>query len=113
VAQQHQLKWVALPDEINLKRPELAERYRAVSVEVTGETPGTTIVQHGEPMVYGVTIPKNAPNPTAAAAFVTFLLERDKGLAIMERNGQPSVVPAPSETYDRIPNALKRFAVKR
>jgi len=113
VAQQHQLKWVTLPDEINLKKPELAERYRTVSVEVTGEKPGAIIVQHGEPMVYGVTIPKNAPNPAAAAAFVAFLLERDKGLAIMERNGQPTVVPAPAETYERIPDALKRFAVKR
>jgi molybdate/tungstate transport system substrate-binding protein len=96
-----------------LKKPEMAERYRTVSVEVTGEKPGAIIVQHGEPMVYGVTIPKNAPNPAAAAAFVAFLLERDKGLAIMEKNGQPSVVPAPAETYDRIPDELKRFAVKR
>lgn len=112
VAEQHQLKWLALPDAINLKKPELAGVYRNATVEITGATPGTKIVQKGEPMVYGVTIPKNAPNPNAALAFVTFLLEKDKGLAIMARNGQPSVVPAASETYDKLPESLRSYAEK-
>lgn len=87
VAEQHGLRWMALPDEINLKRPELAPLYHSVSVNISGDKPGTFVTQYGEPMVYGVTIPKNAPNPEAALAFITFLLERDKGLAILERNG--------------------------
>lgn len=112
VAEQHGLKWVTLPDKINLKKPEMKDRYARASVELTGETPGMVITQRGEPMVYGVAIPGNAPNPNAALAFVAFLLEKDKGLAILDRNGQPSVVPAPSDTYDKIPDPLKRFAVK-
>lgn len=112
VAEQHDLRWLSLPDEINLKRPEFAAHYRSVSVEISGNAPGAFFTQYGEPMIYGVTIPKNAPNPRTAIAFVTFLLERDKGLAILERNGQPGVVPSPSASYDRIPEALKRFAVK-
>ena len=78
VARQHGLKWVALPDEINLKNPEMAEIYRKVSVEISGQTPGSLITKAGAPMVYGVTIPKSARNPKAALAFVAFLLERDK-----------------------------------
>lgn len=112
VAEQHGLKWLALPDAVNLKKPELAETYAKASVELTGATPGSTVTRKGEPMVYGVTIPSNAPNPGAALAFVTFLLEKDKGLAIMKNNGQPSVVPSPTETYDKLPKPLRKFAEK-
>jgi len=113
VARQHGLKWVTLPDEINLKNPEMADVYKKVSIEISGKTPGSLIKKPGAPMVYGITIPSSARNPTAALAFVTFLLERDKGMAIMERNGQPSLIPALSSTYDDIPDTLKRFAKQR
>ncbi len=112
VAQQHGLKWVTLPDEINLKRTEMAATYSQVSVDISGKTPGTVITKKGAPMVYGVTIPTRAPNPQAALAFVTFLLERDNGLAIMEKNGQPSLVPTYSDTFDALPTMLTRFARK-
>ena len=112
VAGQHGLEWLPLPDEINLKNPALVELYKSVSVEITGERPGAMLLQHGEPMVYGLTIPKNAPNPKTALAFVAFLLEKDKGLAIMEKNGQPPLVPAVSETFDKIPECLRKYALK-
>ena len=63
--EQHRLKSVLLPDAINLKRPELAKDYAKARVKVTGKTPGTFIVKQGTPMVYGLTIPRNAPNPAA------------------------------------------------
>jgi len=112
VAEQHGLKWLPLPDEVNLKKAELADLYKSVSIEITGDKPGAKMTQVGEPMVYGVTIPKNAPNPAVALAFVTFLLEKDKGLAIMEKNGQPGMVPSVSATYDKLPESLRRFATK-
>lgn len=109
VAAQHGLKALLLPDEVNLKRTELTEHYGTVQVELTGKRPGETITRTGAPMVYGITVPKNAPNAAAATAFVRFVLEEDRGMAIMERNGQPSVVPSPTATYERIPAALKPF----
>jgi molybdate/tungstate transport system substrate-binding protein len=112
VARQHGLKWVELPDEINLKSHEMTEFYGKVSLELSGQTPGSVITKVGAPMVYGVTIPKSARNPEAALAFVEFLLKHDKGMAIMERNGQPSLVPALSDTYANIPATLKGFAAK-
>lgn len=112
VAHQHGLKWIVLPDEINLKAPDLAAHYATVSVEITGTEPGTWMTQRGEPMVYGLTIPRNAPNPKAALVFAAFILEKDNGLAIMERNGQPSLVPSPSETYRDIPAPLKKYALE-
>ena len=111
VAEQHGLEYLVLPDEINLANPELAGRYAAVSVEVSGKEPGTTITKRGAPMVYGVTIPSNAPNPELAVEFVAFMLDASKGLAIMERNGQPPLVPSPTDTYTKIPERLRAFAL--
>ena len=67
---------------------------RQATVDITGKEPGEFITKKGEPMVYGVTLLKNAPNKTAAMNFVKFLLNNDKGLAIMRKNGQPDVVPS-------------------
>jgi len=109
VAEQHGLKYLVLPDEINLKNPALADLYGSVSVEVSGREPGARVTVRGEPMVYGVTIPRSAPNREAAIAFLCFLLDEDRGMAIMARNGQASVVPSPTPSFDNIPAPLKRF----
>lgn len=112
VAEQHGLKYVLLPDSINLKKPELAEFYQQATVEITGKKPGEFITKQGEPMVYGVTVIDNAPNKDAAMKFVDFLLRDDKGLRIMRENGQPDVVPSPSDSYGNIPESLQQFATK-
>ena len=79
VAIQHKLKYLVLPDEVNLKKTEFSNLYSTVSVEIAGKKPNETITQIGEPMVYGVTIPKTAPHPALAAAFIKFLLAKEKG----------------------------------
>ena len=112
VAQQHRLKIILLPDEINLKNPDLRDFYIKTSVKISGKKPGSFIVKTGAPMVYGVTIPGNAPSPEAALKFVQFLLEREKGLEMLERNGQPSLVPSPTGTYDKLPEILKKYAAR-
>ncbi len=113
VAQQHGLKYLTLPDPVNLKNADLAELYSGVQIELTGKKPGETIVQKGEAMVYGITIPKNSPNPQAAVAFVEYVLTADRGMATIEKLGQPSVVPSTCEAWEKLPAALKRFAVKQ
>ena len=110
VAEQHHLSYILLPDEINLKNPTYFTLYQSVSVEINGKTPTEKITQKGEPMVYGITIPKEAPNKLVATAFLKFLLTQDKGMEIMELLGQPSVVPSATESYDRLPEELKPFA---
>lgn len=112
VAQQHGLEFLLLPDQVNLKKSELTDLYSTVSVDVTGKKPGEFIAKKGAPMVYGVTIPKNAPNPKVALAFVEFFLDKNKGMAIMEKNGQPSVVPSSTSTFDKLPASLRRYAAK-
>ena len=112
VAEQHHLNYILLPDEINLKNQAYFTLYQSVSTEINGKTPNEKITQKGEPMVYGITIPKEAPNKIVATAFVKFLLTQDKGLEIMELLGQPSVVPSATESFDNIPEELKPFALE-
>ena len=111
VAQQHGLQILELPPEINLGSPKLEAFYSTAGVEISGRTPGSVIVKRGEPMVYGLTIPENAANPGRAIDFVKFMLSA-KGQAIMEKNGQASLVPSPSNSFDQIPGPLQEFARK-
>jgi molybdate/tungstate transport system substrate-binding protein len=110
VAEQHGLKYVVLPDSINLKNADLSDFYKSAKVDIIGKAPGTTITQIGEPMVYGITILDNAPNKELAMKFLDFVLSKEGGMKIMEDNGQPSMIPSYSETYNSIPGELKRYA---
>jgi len=112
VAQQHKLKYLILQDSINLKLSKLKDYYSTAKTKITGKKPGEMLTKKGAPMVYGITIPKNAPNYDLAVKFVQFILKKDKGIKIMEKNGQPSLIPSKSETYSKIPSELKEFALK-
>ena len=112
IAIQHKLNYLALPDEVNLKNPAMAVLYASVSTEINGKEPGKKEVIKGEPMIYGVTILRNAPNREAAIAFTRFLLTKGQGMDIMEKNGQPSVIPMITVNWDKLPDELKKFAVK-
>jgi len=113
VAEQHHLKYLSLPDSINLKNAELEDVYRNVTVVLSGKKPGETITQVGGSIVYGVTIPNNAPHPELAKQFIHFLLNKEKGLKIMEQLGQPTVVPSACDQFDKLPDELKHYATKR
>jgi len=112
VAKQHNLKFIVLPDEINLKNPAFSRQYAAAKVEINGSKPGEKQTMTGEPMIYSFTILRDAPNKAAAIAFAEFLLKKENGQAIMMRNGQPSVVPMKADNYDKVPAQLKLFVKK-
>jgi molybdate/tungstate transport system substrate-binding protein len=113
VAQQHGLKYLTLPDPVNLKKAELEDYYRQATVELSGPVPGTRVTQRGSSMVYGVTIPKNAPHPELAKKFIHYLMDRNKGLKVMEAEGQPTIVPSACDTYDRLPEEFRRYAARK
>ncbi len=109
VAVQHGMKFVELPDEINLSMVEQADFYSQATVEIAGKEPGTTMTMTGKPIVYGVTIPRNAPSPELALEFVKFLLGPE-GQAIMEMQGQPPIVPPVAGDVDAVPDELENVA---
>ncbi len=111
VALQHGLRFVELPPEINLGSVEYADFYSKAAVEIAGTEPGQTITVVGEPIVYGVTIPRNAPSPDLALEFVKFLIGPE-GQAIMERMGQPPIVPPTTGDRDALPPALQPLVIE-
>jgi molybdate/tungstate transport system substrate-binding protein len=110
VAIQHNLKYITLPDEINLKNMGMTAQYATATTEINGKEPGKKETVKGEPMVYSVTMLRDAPNKPAAIAFLKFLLSKDKGMKIMEKDGQPSVIPMATQNYNKVPQELKPFA---
>ncbi|MFO7818647.1 MAG: tungstate ABC transporter substrate-binding protein WtpA [Halanaerobacter sp.] len=106
VAKQHDAPFVKLPEKISLKTNQYADFYKTVSFDVSGKKPGAKITKVGLPMVYGITIPNNAPNQDAAFAFMEFLLG-EAGQEIMKKNGQPSIVPAKVNDVENLPQELQ------
>jgi molybdate/tungstate transport system substrate-binding protein len=94
VAVQHGLKYVVLPDQINLGNYEHDDFYAQAVVEVTGSEPGKTMEMVGQSVTYGVTLVKTAPNRSSAVAFLAYLLDSDGGLAVLKDQGQPPFIPA-------------------
>ena len=113
VAEQHGIDYLRLPDEVNLSNSDLAELYATAVVKVSGRKPGDTSEIRATPMRYGVTIPKNASNPSGAEAFVSFLLHPDHGLAILRKHHQTTMEPTARGTHEQIPGILQaRIAEK-
>ncbi len=98
VAVQHDLKFIVLPEAIDLSSIQYESDYATVLIETEGG------MMKGLPIVYGATVPKNAENPDAGLAFVEMLIG-PTGQAIMDGQGQPPVVPAGG--FGSVPSALK------
>jgi molybdate/tungstate transport system substrate-binding protein len=112
VAIQHKLNYIVLPDAINLKNPAFASQYATVKVEINGTIPGEKQVMIGEPMIYGLTIPRDAPDKSIAEIYVAFMLSKDKGMKIFAKDGQPSIIPMAVQNYNKLPLVLRPFAKK-
>jgi molybdate/tungstate transport system substrate-binding protein len=109
VCEQHHMPFVTLPAQINLGSPAYADFYGQASVKISGKKPGSFIEQRGAPMIYGITIPNNAPHREWAVKFVAFVLG-PQGRAIMEKNGQQAIHPAAvSGDAGQLPAALKQM----
>jgi len=88
-------RWVDLPAQINLSDPTQAAAYASARVVLPGATnaPGDTVVFHGEPIVYALTIPRGAPHPEVAEAFVRFVFSPAGQGIIADAGLQPMVPP--------------------
>ncbi len=88
VAEQHHLRYMTLPDKINLADFKLARYYG--QVEVTIGSTGKTI--KAKPIVYGVTVLKNAPHRQLALEFLKFWLGQ-QGREMFQKNYQDFLNP--------------------
>ncbi|HEX3012296.1 MAG TPA: extracellular solute-binding protein [Syntrophomonadaceae bacterium] len=106
VAKQNGFKYVTLPEQINLSSTQYADLYKNAKVTTAGTTAGTTVEQIGQPIVYAITIPKNAPNAKLAEEFATMMLGA-QGQAIMEKAGQIPITPVQFNDVSKVPAVLK------
>lgn len=116
VAAQHNLKYVQLPDEINLGNYKFDPAYQQATVKVTGKEKGTWITRTGNSITYGVTLINQSPNPKAAVLFLQYLLDPAGGLEILKSMGQPPFIPARVPTqndYNKLPPELKELVEVR
>lgn len=70
IAKQHGLKFLELPLEVNLKGISFAETYKKVSVNLSS----TDKTMMGAPIIYGITILKDAPCKKLAIEFLLYML---------------------------------------
>jgi molybdate/tungstate transport system substrate-binding protein len=116
VAVQHGLKYIKLPDEINLGNYKKDAFYRQAAVKVTGKKPGTWITRTGKSCTYGITILKSVQNIEAAEAFLEYLMDPNGGLKTLKEMGQPPFVPCrvPSEKMkSKLPLSLLKWVEVR
>lgn len=105
-AVQHGLSFIELPDEINLSKWEFHDYY--AQVNITLQNNNEKIIVKGAPILYGLTIPKNAKNPSLALEFVKFMLS-ENGRKIMKESGQDVLFPAYCDNILNVPDKLKEF----
>ncbi len=108
VAIQHDLKFIELPDEINLGDPEKNNIYNSVSYDVSGSTPGSKMTVKGEYINYSLSVLSNSENKDEAIDFVSFLLSKE-GMEIFRSNGQDPIIPFSTDQPDLIPEKLQGY----
>jgi len=108
VAIQHNLKYIELPDYINLGNPAKNDIYSSVSFEVAGSKPGSKMTVKGEYINYSLSVISDAVNREGAIDFVSFLLSNE-GMEIFRKNGQEPIIPFSTEQPDIIPEKLKKY----
>jgi molybdate/tungstate transport system substrate-binding protein len=108
VAIQHSLKYIELPDYINLGNPSRNDIYRSVSLDVTGNTPGSKMTVTGDYINYSLSVLTGSVNKENAVDFVSFLLSRE-GIEIFRKSGQDPIIPFSTEQPGMIPEKLKKY----
>jgi molybdate/tungstate transport system substrate-binding protein len=103
--EQH-LKYIALPPQVNLSDQAMAAGYAKATISA-----GSLGSLTAKPIIYGLTIPSNAPDPAVAQKFIAFVLS-PQGQAIMSANGFAVITPALSSSQGKVPAALQSLTTQ-
>ncbi len=104
VAMQHHLRFVELPESIDLSSEEQTyiELYSRMRAEILKGNLTAT------PIHYGVTVPKNAPHPELAEIFIKYMID-ETGRDIFREMGQPPITPAIASDLNKMPETIKQY----
>ena len=112
VAENPDIRYANLPDEINLSNPKMDAWYRQhASIVLPGlgsPAAARNVAIPAARVAWGITILKNAPNSAAAVKFLKMLLGRE-GAALLEANGPSPLSPAVvgSDDFRHLPEPLR------
>jgi len=106
VAKQHEQEILDLDESVDLSSVTYVDTYNKAQVLLAN---GNTMT--GAPIVYGVTIPNNAPNRDYAVKFVEAMIDRG-GQQIFIDQGQPPIVPAITNDKDKVPAGLQQYVTE-
>jgi len=87
VANQHHLRYLPLPPEINLGHLRFASYYKKVKVRL-----GNGKLIKGKPIIYGIAILKNSQHPKEARLFEQFVIG-PQGAKILRESFQTPIYP--------------------
>ena len=104
VAQAAKLPYVTLPRAIDLSDPTAFAQYAQATVRIPGSSRTDSVEMKGEPIIYGFTVPRNAPHKSLGVRFAAFLIS-DAGRRILARE-HLDPLPAPVFVGDSVPELL-------
>jgi len=95
IARTNGFRWLDLPPAINLSDPAEAATYAEARVVLPGadRSAKDSVEFRGEPIVYAFTIPRGAPHPENAEAFVQFLFSPEGQRILADAGLQPVLPP--------------------
>jgi molybdate/tungstate transport system substrate-binding protein len=100
------LRYLKLPDDVDLGSPGDSAAYATASTRVLGKRAGDTLTIRGRPILFGVTVPTGAPHGAVAERFVAYLLSPE-GRRILRRE-HFDALDTPALVGTSIPQALGR-----
>ena len=86
VADRFGLKYITLPEEINLSNPAYLNYYRQASVDIEGEEPGKMSTIIGAPIEFAIAITNKSAHSETAKSFLKLALSKE-GQQILEDCG--------------------------
>lgn len=85
LAENDGLKFVKLPDQIDLGSPADSAAYAKATTRVLGKQPGDTLTMRGAAILFALTIPERAENRGLAEKFVAYLLSPEGRRVLREQ----------------------------
>jgi molybdate/tungstate transport system substrate-binding protein len=111
-AVQYGLRYIELPDEINLGNPQYEGYYGHVTVKFEHQRFATiSLDRGGEPVYYGMTIPENAPHSELGVEFVKFVLNGE-GKNVFRSCWQPVFEPSFTDNLTAVPSQLRTLVTE-
>lgn len=108
VAQQQNMSYVELPNELSLKNTSYSADYKKISLVQNNGTNQSKTIQL-TPIVYGITVLSNSPQSQLAEEFVQLVISTN-GTQILQNSHQEPIVPAiATNDSTNIPSILQQY----